>query len=192
MHKKIRKNFAKNFIFTLLAILLFPGLAMANEFSLQVSEIKNNQKIPAKYIFNGFGCDGKNISPEISWQNTPKEAKSFALTVYDPDAPTGSGWWHWLVINIPATQTSITKNFGSENKFRLNQKIKQIRNDYGVFNYGGPCPPKGDKPHRYIFTLHALKTEELELDETATAAKAGYFINQNSISSAKIEGIFDR
>lgn len=164
----------------------------ANDFSLKSSEVKNNSTITAKHVFNGFGCSGKNLSPQLSWSSAPKDAKSFAITVYDPDAPTGSGWWHWLVVNIPASYGKLPSDFGANDKFELPGGILQIRNDFGAYKFGGPCPPKGDKPHRYIFTIHALKTEKLELAESATAALAGFMINQNSIAKASFEAFYSR
>lgn len=190
--KSLAKKLVNFFALALLVSSASTTSAMAANFTLKVSDIENGGKIPAKYSFNGFGCSGKNISPKITWKDAPSETKSFALTVYDPDAPTGSGWWHWVVVNISATKTSLPANFGEKNSFVIDEKINQIQNDYSSFAYGGPCPPVGDKPHRYIFTLHALKTEKIELKDNATAALAGYFINQNSIAKATVEGLFGR
>lgn len=161
---------------------------------LQISskDIAPNAAITKKHVFKGFGCSGDNIFPEVTWSNPPLGTKSFALTVYDPDAPTGSGWWHYVAINIPATQTSLTNEVAAQNKFSVNDGIHQIRNDFGNYNFGGPCPPTGDKAHRYIFTIYALKTDKLDVAETATAALAGYMINQNVLGKASFTGFYRR
>lgn len=168
------------------------SMSYAAEFSLKSTDLKHGQTLGKKHVFNGFGCSGKNISPQISWENAPAETKSFAFTVYDPDAPTGSGWWHWVVVNIPANYTKLPANFGTENKFKLKDDITQVRNDFGIFNFGGSCPPKGDKPHRYIFTIYALKTDKINLEEGATAALAGYFIHQNILAESSFEAYYGR
>ena len=166
--------------------------AQSSKFSIQSSNIADGATISNKHVYNNFGCSGKNLSPQISWSNTPAETKSFALTVYDPDAPTGSGWWHWVLINIPAKYNSLPINFGEKNQFRLVDGIMQIRNDFSNFSFGGPCPPKGAKAHRYIFTIHALRVENLELQENSTAALAGFMINQSSLAKASFTSYFGR
>lgn len=161
-------------------------------FNMSSGDIKMGTKISNKYVFNGFGCSGKNISPEITWKNAPQGTKSFAVTVYDPDAPTGSGWWHYLAVNIPATYNKFPTNFSKKNSFKVTDDILQIRNDFGIRNFGGPCPPEGDKPHRYIWTIYALSVEKLEVPEDATAALAGFMINANSIAKASLEVFYSR
>lgn len=180
-------------LFTLIFVSCSTNQAFSDSaFRIKSSDIKANSTITNKHVFDGFGCSGENISPQISWQNAPKETKSFALTVYDPDAPTGSGWWHYVAINIPTKYSKLPANFGAENKFKTTEDISQIRNDFGAYKFGGPCPPKGDKPHRYIFTIYALKAEKLEVPETATAALAGFMINQNVLAKASFEAVYGR
>jgi Raf kinase inhibitor-like YbhB/YbcL family protein len=135
---------------------------------------------------------GENISPQLSWTRAPKGTKSFALTVYDPDAPTGSGWWHGSLVNIPATYSELPAGFGRDDSFKLQDGILQVRNDFGVYKFGGPCPPKGDKAHRYIFTLYALKTDKIELESSATAALAGFMINQNILAKTSFIAKYKR
>ena len=165
-----------------------------NSFALKISspDIKSKTKIKNLHVFNGFGCSGNNVSPRINWSDIPKGTKSFALTIYDPDAPTGSGWWHWLLVNIPKNQTELSADFGRYNKANLKDGIRQIRNDFGIYNYGGPCPPKGDKPHRYIFTIHALKVNKLDLKSDSTAALAGFMINANTIEKKSFKAYYLR
>ncbi|MGB8516848.1 MAG: YbhB/YbcL family Raf kinase inhibitor-like protein, partial [Gallionella sp.] len=156
----------------------------AGDFKLSSPEIKANSMMPQSLEFNGFGCSGLNKSPALKWSGAPKDTKSFAVTVYDPDAPTGSGWWHWMVINIPANVNELAAGAGDLNSTTLPAGATQSRIDYGFAAWGGTCPPKGDKPHHYIFTVYALKTEKIEVPADATAALTGYMIKGNAISKA--------
>lgn len=180
------------FCFFLTAFFVSCSMANAAQFKVSSKDFKAQKKISESHVFNGFGCSGENTSPQISWSNAPKGTKSFAVTVYDPDAPTGSGWWHWLLVNIPVTQTELAKNFGSQNKFNLENNLIQVRNDFGVFNYGGPCPPQGDKAHRYVFNVYALGVEKLDLSKEATAALAGFMINRNALAKAHFTALYSR
>jgi phosphatidylethanolamine-binding protein (PEBP) family uncharacterized protein len=158
----------------LLLAALVNGPALAGEFAVTSPSLSDGATIGNKHVFAGFGCTGDNRSPALSWTGAPVEAKSFAVTVYDPDAPTGSGWWHWVVFNIPAG-TSV-----------------QSVTDFGQPGFGGPCPPAGDKPHRYIFTVHALKLEKLPLETGASGAMVGFFLGQNTIAKASVTGLYGR
>ncbi len=162
------------------------------KFQIKSSDIEINAMITNKFVFRGFGCLGENISPQISWSNAPIGTKSYALTVFDPDAPSGSGWWHYVAVNIPLTYSQFPTGFASENKFNLKDGINQVRNDFGIYNFGGPCPPIGHKIHHYVFTIHALKTDKINIPETATAALAGYMINQNSIDQTSFTALYKR
>lgn len=167
--------------------------AHAEQFSLSSPEIKPGATIKNEQVFNGFGCTGGNISPTLEWKNAPKGAKSFALLVHDPDAPTGgSGWWHWVVINIPADSSKLDSGAGTADGSKLPKGASQINTDFGSSGWGGPCPPVGHKVHHYNFTLHALKVEKLELPANATAALAGYMINANSIGKTTLTGMYGR
>jgi Raf kinase inhibitor-like YbhB/YbcL family protein len=167
-------------------------LVQAAAFKLESPDIKANGTIDKKFEFNSFGCSGENKSPALKWSDAPKDTKSFAVTVYDPDAPTGSGWWHWSVINIPANVTELKPDAGNVSGANLPQGAKQVRIDYGVAGWGGICPPAGDKPHRYIFTVHALKTDKLDIPADATAALAGFMVNANSIGKATFTAKYGR
>lgn len=136
-------------------------------------------------IFNAFGCTGGNVSPQLSWTGAPAGTKSFALTMYDPDAPTGSGWWHWVVVNLPASTTKL------EAGKPLPAGALETRTDFGKPGYGGPCPPPG-APHHYVLTVYALKVEKLDLDAQASGAMAGFMINQNKLASAKLTATYAR
>lgn len=139
-----------------------------------------------KEVFNSFGCIGENISPQLSWENPPTGTKSFAITMYDPDAPTGSGWWHWIMFDIPADVNSLKSNAGEASKRHTPKKAIQSLNDFGGFGYGGPCPPKGQTAHKYIITVHALKTESLGLDKNASPALVGYNLWMHTIQKASM------
>jgi Raf kinase inhibitor-like YbhB/YbcL family protein len=160
-------------------------------FTLTSSDIVNGKSIPAAQVFNSFGCSGRNISPALSWSNVPAGTKSFALLVYDPDAPTGSGWWHWVAYNIPADATSLPADAGDPKKNLMPGAAVQGRTDFGTPGYGGPCPPPG-KPHHYYFRLYALKVPKLEVPADATAALIGYNVNANSLGMAQILGLYGR
>ncbi len=180
---------------TLLAL----GLATASlavqaaGFTLESPDIKPKGAIKKEQVFNGFGCTGDNVSPALAWKNPPAGTKSFALLVHDPDAPTGgSGWWHWVVINLPATADKLAAGAGKADGSALPSGAAQVNTDFGGPGWGGPCPPVGDKPHRYNFSLHALKVEKLDLPPGATAALAGYMINANSLGKATLTGTYGR
>jgi Raf kinase inhibitor-like YbhB/YbcL family protein len=161
-------------------------------FKLTSRDIKPNGTIGMEQVFNSFGCTGKNISPELAWSGAPAGTKSFALLVHDPDAPTGgAGWWHWLVTNIPATAAGLAKDAGKADGSDLPAGAAQINTDFGSPGWGGPCPPVGDKPHRYVFTVYALKTEKLDASG-GTASLAGYMVNGNAIGKATLVGKFGR
>ena len=166
--------------------------APAAGFTLSSPDFEPDSLIPKNFEFNGFGCSGENKSPTLRWSGAPRDAKSFAVTVYDPDAPTGSGWWHWFVIDIPASVTELPADAGAVGGAKLPKGAKHVRIDYGFEGWGGPCPPPGDKPHRYVFTVHALNTEKLEIPPDATAALAGFMVNASSIGKASFTARYGR
>jgi hypothetical protein len=137
----------------------------------------------------GFGCAGQNISPQLSWSGTPDGTKSFAITAYDPDAPTGSGFWHWVVVNIPANVTSLDAGASGSG---LPSGALETRTDYGKPGYGGPCPPEGDHPHRYLFTVYAVSADSLPVEADTSAAVVGFQLNFNTLAKASLMGLFKR
>ena len=142
-------------------------------------------------VFNQFGCKGGNISPALAWSGAPAGTKSFALLMHDPDAPTGSGWWHWVVYNIPAATTSLAAGAGDPKKGLMPAAAVQGRTDYGSIGYGGPCPPPG-QPHHYNFTLYALKVPKLEVPEGASAALIGFNVRAQALGEAQLTGMYGR
>ena len=172
------------------AMLSSPAFA-AEKFIVASSSIPKDHKLTNTQVFNGFGCKGDNKSPALAWKGAPAGTKSLAVTVYDPDAPTGSGWWHWVVYNIPAGTTALPQGAGS-GKAELPAGAVQGKTDFGTAGYGGPCPPPGDKPHRYIITVFALKTDKVDVPPDATAAYVGFMTHMNSLGSATLTGKYSR
>jgi Raf kinase inhibitor-like YbhB/YbcL family protein len=169
-----------------------PAVVAAATFKLESPTIKPGATLTEEQVYNGFGCDGKNLSPALRWSGAPEGTKSFAVTLYDPDAPTGSGWWHWVVFNIPASATSVVEGAGSPDGGKLPPGSVQGPTDFGAPGFGGACPPKGDKPHRYIFTVYALKTEKLEVPAEASGAVARAMIHGNALGSATLTAKYGR
>ena len=170
----------------LLSLACCASFMFADNFTLKSSELKG--QLTNKQVFSGFGCTGENISPELSWENDPKNTKSFAITVYDPDAPTGSGWWHWVVFDILKNKTNLSSGFGNIDSKDAIQSVT----DYGKSGFGGACPPLGDKAHRYIFTVHALDVETLGLDKNATPALVGFMLNSHTIAKSSLISYYGR
>ncbi len=178
---------------------ILAALAMSNAaeapadgaFRLESPGLTPGAKIPNAQVFDGFGCSGGNMSPALRWSGAPAGTKSFAVTMYDPDAPTGSGWWHWVVFNIPAAVNELPEKAGNANG-KLPGGAVQGRTDFGAAGYGGPCPPAGDKPHRYIFTVFALKTEKLDVAGDASPAMIGFMINANVLAKASFTALYGR
>lgn len=174
------------------ALLASAATAQAAAFKLESPDIRANGTLDKRFEANVFGCTGENQSPALKWSNAPKGTRSFAVTVFDPDAPTGSGWWHWSVVDIPATVTELKPDAGKVGNGNLPAGARHVRIDYGVAAWGGACPPPGDKPHRYVFTVHALKVDKLDIPADATAALAGFMINANSLGKAGFTARYGR
>lgn len=167
-------------------------LASAGSFKLSSPTIKPNGKLTQAQVFNGFGCEGKNISPALRWTPGPKGTRSYAITVYDPDAPTGSGWWHWVVYNIPESVTQLDEGAGDASGVAMPAGVVQGRTDFGAPGFGGACPPTGDKPHRYIFTVHALRADKLELPADASPALVGFMLHSVRLGKASFTAKYGR
>jgi len=176
----------KNLIFSLL--MLLSTNALAQGFTLSSSDIQG--QLSNDQVFNSFGCSGKNISPQLSWKNAPAGTKSFAVTAYDPDAPTGSGWWHWVVFNIEKSVAGLKT--GASASSNMPAGSIESANSYGSKAFGGACPPVGDKPHRYVFTVYALDIEKIEQDADARAELIGFFLNSHAIAKASIMAYYGR
>lgn len=170
---------------TILSIVIVVGAAIqgiAQTFTLKSTDIGG--QATQKQFFNGMGCTGQNISPQLSWENAPEGTAFFAVTMYDKDAPTGSGFWHWVVFNIPANITELKSGAGDVSKKMLPKEVIQSITDFGKPGYGGPCPPPG-APHQYLITVYALKSK-IDLDKTASPAMVGFYLNNNMLAKASL------
>jgi Raf kinase inhibitor-like YbhB/YbcL family protein len=166
----------------------------AQNMTMQSEEVSDGSTIKDEQVANVFGCKGGNKSPSLSWSDAPSDAKSFAITVFDPDAPTGSGFWHWVVFNIPAATRAIPKNAGNVKAKLMPKGAIQSRTDFGTDGYGGPCPPQGDKPHRYIFTVYAVDEDKLQFakDHNVSAAVVGFELHFHSKAKASMTATYGR
>jgi len=173
-----------------LLITLSSTLFAQNTFTLSSSDLGGEATINEE--FNGFGCTGRNQSPQLSWKNAPAGTKSFAITMYDPDAPTGSGWWHWVVFDIPASTNELVSGAGNTKLNLTTEGIIQSITDYGTKGYGGPCPPEGHGLHQYIITVYALKTDKLGLTENTNPAVVGFYLWNNTLAKASIVTYYQR
>jgi Raf kinase inhibitor-like YbhB/YbcL family protein len=177
----------------LAAALCFPAFgAVAAGLTASIPDFHNGSTIPMIHVFNQFGCTGGNESPALSWSGEPAGTQSFAVTMFDPDAPTGSGWWHWTVFNIPATVHSLPENAGAAQSTLLPPGAVQGRTDFGFSNYGGPCPPAGARPHRYIVTVYAVKVPTLPLTAQSSGAEVGFVLHFNALAKAEVMGRYGR
>ena len=162
----------------------------AGHFQVTSPDLVSKGRIALSHVYNGMGCNGQNMSPALQWANAPTGTRSFAVTIYDPDAPTGSGWWHWMIYNIPVTVTSLAA--GAGNGRNAPSGSAEGPTDFGTKGYGGPCPPVGDKPHHYHITVFALKTDKINVPGNATSAFLGFNLNANKIATARITGLYGR
>lgn len=167
----------------LLAAGLVAGTAQAGDFALRSTSPANGHFQQAQ-LANAFGCTGQNRSPQLSWSGTPQGTKSYVITMFDPDAPTGSGWWHWVLANVPADVSELAEGAGSAGG-KLPAGTLEVRGDTGQPGYLGACPPPGES-HNYIITVHALKVNKLELPPTVTPAMLGYMLLGNTLGKATL------
>lgn len=179
-------------ILVVIGIVSLAQTARSAEFTVSSPQLPPDGRMAEAQVYNNFGCTGKNVSPMLMWQHAPEKTKSFAVTAYDPDAPTGSGWWHWLIFNIPAKVAMLPENAGNREAGLAPSGSTQSRTDYGTTGYGGACPPAGDKPHRYIFTVFALDVDTLPLDENTTAAMVGFNLNHHALAKAQVTVHYSR
>ena len=173
---------------TIVSILLTFSISYAGTFTLSSDDLQG--QLTKQQEFDGFGCSGKNISPDLKWSDAPKGTKSFAILMYDKDAPTGSGWWHWMAFNIPASTTSVSSN---ASKLKLLPKgTIEGTNDYGLVGFGGACPPQGHGTHSYLITVHALDVAHLDINEKTNQSVVGYMINSHTIQKSSIISYYKR
>jgi Raf kinase inhibitor-like YbhB/YbcL family protein len=170
-----------------LTFAFFPDVAT---FDVTSDDVADGEMLGDAQVANFMGYSGQNLSPQLSWSGFPAETKSFALTLHDPDAPTGSGFWHWIVVNIPANVHDLATGAGSEGSDQLPDGALQLRNDAGTRGYAGAAPPTGDRPHRYVHTMHAVDVEHLDVEADSAAAIAGFNLRFHAIARAQIVPIF--
>ncbi len=154
-------------------------------FTLNSTELKNNDILPNAQVFKGFGCNGGNVSPQLSWINPPANTRSYAIICHDPDAPRPNGWYHWLVVNIPINITSIKQN----------EKIKgalETKTDFGSTGFGGACPPQGHGIHHYNFTVYALNVDKIDVKQDEKPTEVEKKVLSHAIAKSTITGLYER
>ena len=169
---------------------LMVASSTAGAFEISSPDIAPGAKIAEEQVFSGFGCKGGNISPALKWSGAPAGTKSFALMVYDPDAPTGSGFWHWVMFDIPPSVTELPKGAGDPKSGKAPQGATQSRTDFGVPGYGGPCPPQGDPAHHYHFMLFAVDAAKLGPDADTSAAVVGFNLHFHTLAKTELVGLY--
>ena len=161
-------------------------------FSLTSTDVEDGQKLASPQVSGIMGAGGQDVSPQLSWSGFPAGTKSFAVTCYDPDAPTGSGFWHWAVADIPADITELASGSGTPGSSELPQSAITLRNDGGMAGYIGAAPPEGHGPHRYVFAVHAVDVDKLGIDADATPAVLGFNLFSHTLARATIVPTYER
>jgi Raf kinase inhibitor-like YbhB/YbcL family protein len=162
-------------------------------FTVESNDVAEGQQMAQAQVYSGFGMTGDNISPHLRWHGFPAETKGFAVTCYDPDAPTGSGFWHMVLLDVPASVTELATGAVSGDQSGLPAGAFCVRNDYGSNDFGGAAPPQGDPPHRYVFAVHALDIDSLAsqgVDAGASPAVAGFNLRFHTIARGLLIPVF--
>ena len=164
----------------------------AGTFTLTSPDLKEGGTVAAAQVYAGYGCNGANISPALSWQGAPAATRSYAVTAFDPDAPTGKGWWHWLIFNIPADTAGLPANAGDVAAALAPKGSVQSVTDFDAAGYGGPCPPSGDRPHRYVFTVFALDVGRVSLDASSPPESVRDMLDAHALAKASLTAYYGR
>lgn len=170
----------------------YADLPSAAAFTLASTELREGEKLAIPQVSGIFGAGGEDHSPQLSWSGFPSETRSFALTMFDPDAPTVSGFWHWAVVNIPNTVTQLPTDAGNESGSALPHGAVQLPNDARLARYVGAAPPDGHGKHRYIFAVHALNVERLDIDAQATPAFLMFNLLDKTLARAFLTGWYEQ
>ena len=160
--------------------------APAAAFELASTSLRADGHFAAAQAYDHDGCGGANISPELHWSGAPAATRGYALTLFDPDARGGRGWWHWLVIDLPPTLHGLAEGAA------LPAGALAWRNSFGAAGYGGPCPPRGDAPHHYVLTLYALRTAAVRPPPAADAAQVAALLQAEALASTRLVGRYAR
>lgn len=163
-------------------------LPQVPSFDLRSDDVADGQALPTPQLSGLFGAGGEDTSPHLAWSGFPEGTKSFVVTCYDPDAPTVSGFWHWAVFNIPASVTELPTGAGDPNGANLPDGAKMLTTDGGVRQYLGAAPPPGHGPHRYIFVVHALDVESLDIPDEARPAFLQFNMFGHTLGRATLTG----
>jgi Raf kinase inhibitor-like YbhB/YbcL family protein len=167
-------------------VLSMPAAVHADGFTLESASFGANTTLDTKYVYNEGECHGGNTSPELHWSGAPADAKSFAVTMFDPDARNGAGWWHWLLFDIDAKTTSLPAGVPE------GSRGVSGKNSFGGTGYSGPCPPRNDKPHRYVFTVYALRVDKLGLAPAADIDAVKKALEENTLLSVTLQAQYER
>jgi hypothetical protein len=163
-------------------------------FTLVSPDLPPGKPIAERFTANVWGCHAPNESPELQWSNAPAGTKSFALMLFDPYRPPVSGWWHWMVYDIPATTTHLPRKAGDPGSSGMPQGARTVKPDGDAPepHYYGPCPDAGDPPHHYTFTVYALSVEHLNVPDTSTPASIDAEIQTKMLAKATLVRLFSR
>jgi Raf kinase inhibitor-like YbhB/YbcL family protein len=179
----------------MVAIIAFAGcsvLAHGAEFKLTSPDIGPDKPLAQDFVFAGFGCTGGNQSPALAWSGAPTGTKSFAVALFDPDAMNGRGFWHWLMLNIPSSVTSLARDAGRNDGSKAPNGASQVKNGFRASGYSGSCPPPTDEPHGYVMTVYALKVDKLDVPADATSPAMLEQVEANSLGKASLSYKFGR
>lgn len=169
----------------------YADLPQVAEFALSSEDVQDGERLADAQASGKMGAGGEDRSPQLSWSGFPEGTKSFAVTVYDPDAPTASGFWHWAVANIPVSTTSLPAGAGAEDSSSLPQGAVQLKNDAGFAGFVGAAPPPGHGPHHYYVVVHAVDVEQLEVDQDTSGAKLGFNLFSHTLGRAQLVGTYE-
>lgn len=162
----------------------------AKSMTLTSQDVREGARVPQEHVYGA--CNGNNVSPALSWSGAPAATKSFAITMFDPDAPRQGGWWHWIAFGIPPASHALARDAGKADGSGMPKGALQATNDYGEVGYGGPCPPPGHKPHRYEFTIWALDSAKLPFGPEATGGAILTWLQSHVLGKAMLTAKYGR